>query len=84
MQIGQVVGHAVATVKHPSMQGWRLLVVQLLTADGREDGEPILAIDSLGSRRADRVLVTNDGLHARELTKARNTPVRWSVIGVCD
>ena len=38
MQLGVVVGQAVSTVKHASMTGWRLLVVQLLTADGKEDG----------------------------------------------
>ena len=47
MQIGSVVGHAVSTVKHPSLKGWRLLVVQLLMADGKPDGEPLLAIDAL-------------------------------------
>ena len=34
MQLGTVVGHAVSTVKHPSMKGWRLLVVQAWTVDG--------------------------------------------------
>ena len=52
MQIAQVVGQAVATVKHPSMHGWRLLVVQPLAPDGKEDGEPLLAIDNLGARCA--------------------------------
>ena len=33
MQIGLVVGHAVSTVKHATLSGWRLLVVQLLTGD---------------------------------------------------
>jgi ethanolamine utilization protein EutN len=84
MQTGRVVGQAVATVKHPSMTGWRLLVVQLMTADGQEDGEPILVIDSLGSRTADRVLVSNDGAGARTLVGVKNSPVRWFVMGICD
>jgi ethanolamine utilization protein EutN len=84
MQIGRVVGHAVATVKHPSMQGWRLLLVQLLTANGGEDGEPVLAIDLLGAGAADRVLVCNDGAEARALVKAKDSPVRWFVMGIQD
>jgi ethanolamine utilization protein EutN len=84
MQIGRVVGQAVSTVKHPTMQGWRLLVVQLLTIDGKEDGEPQVAIDSLGARTNDRVILTNDGAGARQLVGARNSPVRWFVLGVCD
>ena len=39
MQIGRVVGHAVSTVKHPSLQGWRLLLVQPLTPLGKEELE---------------------------------------------
>ncbi len=84
MQIGRVVGHAVSTVKHPSLQGWRLLLVQPLTADGKEDGEPLLAIDSLGSASGDRVILSNDGAGARQLVGAKNSPVRWMVLGIPD
>jgi ethanolamine utilization protein EutN len=84
MQIGHVVGHAVSTVKHPSLTGWRLLVVQLLTADGQPDGEPLLAIDALGAGLGSQVILTNDGASARVLVKARNSPVRWMVLGMCD
>jgi ethanolamine utilization protein EutN len=84
MQVGRVVGQAVSTVKHPTMKGWRLLVVQLLTIDGQEDGEPQVAIDSLGARVQDRVILTNDGAGARKLVGAKDSPVRWFVLGVCD
>ena len=49
MQLGRVIGTATATVKHPTFQGERLLVVQLETGDGRPDGEPVLAFDRLGA-----------------------------------
>jgi ethanolamine utilization protein EutN len=81
MQIGRVMGQAVATVKHPSMNGWRLLLVQLLGPDGRADGEPILAIDSLGAGTTTSVI---EGTEARKLVGAKNSPVRWWVLGVCD
>ena len=84
MQIGQVVGHAVATVKHPSLTGWRLLLVQLVTAEGKADGEPLLAIDALGAGVGSRVIVSNDGASARALVKAKNSPARWMVVGICD
>ncbi len=51
MQLGLVIGTATATVKHPTFQGERLLVVQLETPSGRPDGEPILAFDRLGAGR---------------------------------
>jgi ethanolamine utilization protein EutN len=84
MQIGRVVGQGVATVKHPSLQGWRLLLVQPLTPDGKEDGEPLLAIDQLGAGANHRVILSNDGAGARELVGSKNSPVRWMVLGVCD
>ena len=83
MQLGVVLGTATSTVKHPSFQGERLLVVQLLGADGRDDGEPVLAFDWLGAGRGDSVLLTNDGQVLQERL-GRDTPGRWSVMGLPD
>jgi ethanolamine utilization protein EutN len=84
MQLGDVVGHAVSSVKHASMHGWRLLLVQLVTSAGKADGEPILAVDKLGAGTGQRVLVSSDGLSARDLVGHKNSPVRWLVVGICD
>jgi ethanolamine utilization protein EutN len=84
MQVGRVVGQAVSTVKHASLTGWRLLVVQPLTVDGKEDGEPLLTIDSLGAGVNDRVIVSNDGAGARALIGHKNSPARWFVLGIQD
>ena len=84
MQIGRVVGQAVATAKHVSLTGWRLLLVQPLTAEGNADGEPLLAIDNLGAKAADLVILSNDGAGARELVGAKNSPARWMVLGIKD
>jgi ethanolamine utilization protein EutN len=84
MQIGRVVGHAVSSAKHPSLVGWRLLVVQLLAVNGQADGEPLLAIDSLGAGTGDRVILCNDGAEARRLVGAKNSPARWFVMGLPD
>lgn len=84
MQVGRVVGHAISTVKHETLVGWRLLVVQLLGSDDRPDGEPVLAIDSLGAGNGMRVLLTTDAVLVREMTKAKNSPIRWSVMGLVD
>ena len=77
-------GHATATVKHPSLHGWKLLIVQLLTADGKPDGEPQLMIDTLGAAVGSLVVATNDGAAARQLVGVKNSPVRWLVLGMCD
>jgi len=84
MQLGHVVGHATATVKHPTLNGWRLLLVQLLTADGKSDGEPLLMIDTLGAAVGSLIIASNDGAAARQVVGAKNSPVRWMAIGMCD
>jgi ethanolamine utilization protein EutN len=66
------------------MKGWRLLVIQLLGTDDKPDGEPILAIDSLGAGLNARVIVSNDGAGTRQLVGHKNSPVRWMVMGLCD
>jgi len=84
VQLGRVVGQGVATVKHSSLQGWRLLLVQPLTSAGNEDGEPLLAIDNLGAGTGNLVILSNDGAGARQLIGSPQSPARWMVLGVCD
>ncbi len=84
MQIAQVIGHATSTVKHPALNGWRMLIVQTLDHAGQPDGEPLIAIDNLGSRRGDMVMITSDGATVREMMHSDNTPVRWAVLGIAD
>jgi ethanolamine utilization protein EutN len=83
MQLGRVVGSATSTVRHPTFEGERLLVVQLLLANGQADGEPVLAFDRLGAGRDQVVVVTNDGQALQEQL-GKLTPGRWSVMGLPD
>ena len=56
MQFGKVLGAASATMKHPSLEGWRMLVVRLLMHDGETaDGDPVLAIAAHGAAPGSRV-----------------------------
>ncbi len=85
MQLGLVIGTATATAKHPSMNGWKLLLVQPLMVDGRTpDGDPQLAVDNLGAGMGQEVMISSDGGGTRELLGVDATPVRWSVIGIPD
>ena len=85
MLLGRVVGTATSTIKHPSMEGWKLLLVMALQADGRTiEGDPILVVDSLGAGRGEMVMISSDGIGTRELLHSMQSPVRWSVLGICD
>ena len=84
MQIGQVIGSAVATLKHPSLKGWKLLLVQPLHENAKPDGDPFLVVDGVGAGASELVLISSDGAAARTLIGDRKTPVRWTAIGICD
>lgn len=85
MFVGRVLGSATSTVKHPSMEGWKLLLVKALQADGQSvEGDPILVVDALGAGRGEKIMITSDGIGTRDLLCCSNSPVRWSVLGICD
>jgi len=85
MLLARALGTATATVKHPSMEGWKLLLVQPLAADRETpDGDPQLVVDPFGADRGSLVILTSDGRHMRELLGCDKTPVRWCVMGIPD
>lgn len=85
MQIALVVGHTHATVKHPTLNGNKLLLTQPLLADGAAaDGPPLLAVDRTGAGAGDRVILTSDGAAIREIFGVQNSPIRWAVLGIVD
>ena len=84
MLLGIVEGNVTTTIKHRSMAGWKLLIVQPIDQGGRPDGDPLLAIDMLGAGHGTKVLISNDGKGTREMVGDTTSPVRWSVIGLVD
>ena len=84
MQLGTVIGHATATVKHPSLVGWRMVIVQMIGINGQPEADPIVAVDKLGSAPGSKVVLNSDGKGARELIGDEKSPVRWFVIGIVD
>ena len=47
----------VATRKHSSLDGWRMVVCQPIDLEGENDGTPIIAIDPYGAGMHQRVVV---------------------------
>jgi ethanolamine utilization protein EutN len=85
MLLGQVIGTAVSTLKHASMDRQKLLIVQPMLADGRQpDGDPLIAVDAVGAGVGQQVILTSDGRFARDWLQAKATPARWAVIGIQD
>ena len=84
MQLGTVIGHATATIKHPSLTGWRMVIVQMLGVNRQPEADPVVAVDKLGSAPGTTVILNSDGKGARELIGDDKSPVRWFVIGIVD
>ncbi|MDX2226364.1 MAG: EutN/CcmL family microcompartment protein, partial [Verrucomicrobiae bacterium] len=84
MRIARIEGYATATVKHPSLEGWRLLIAQPLTSAMENDGPPQLTIDPFGAGIGSKVLISSDGAESRKLVGSELSPIRWNVLGILD
>lgn len=84
MQLGKVIGYATSTVKHESLEGWRLVVIQPLNNARAPEADPVIAVDKFGSAVGQIVFINADGKAARDYVKHDKSPVRWFVIGILD
>lgn len=85
MQLARVIGTITSVIKHESLVGAKLLLVQPLLADGKGgDGDPQVAIDTVAAGCGDRVVITSDGRTLRETLGNRKTPARWSTMALVD
>ncbi len=71
-------------MKHASLAGWRLIVLQPLDINNEPDDFPVLAIDNLGVGRGDLVFFISDGSCIRDLVGRNDCPVRFAVQGIID
>ena len=84
MLLARVEGNVVATRKHPSFDGWRLVICQPIGQAGDPEGVPQIAIDAHGAGMHQRVLISSDGAASRKAVGDEKSPVRWMVVGVVD
>jgi microcompartment protein CcmK/EutM len=84
MLIGRVIGDLVATQKHASHEGRKLLLVQPLNLDGSDRGDAVVALDAVDAGVGDRVLLATEGFSAMTSVGRPNSPIDMSVIGFID
>jgi microcompartment protein CcmK/EutM len=84
MLIARVIGELVATHKHPSHEGRKVLVVQPLNLDGSDRGDAVLALDAVDAGIGDRILLATDGWAASSATGRPQSPIDMAVIGFID
>jgi microcompartment protein CcmK/EutM len=84
MLLARIEGSVIATRKHPSFGGCRLLICQPIGSAGQPEGVPQVAIDPIGAGMHQRVIISSDGSATRQVVGDPRSPARWLVIGIVD
>jgi ethanolamine utilization protein EutN len=82
--IAKVIGTVVATQKHESHEGKKILLIQPLDLEGQAAGDPVVALDSADAGVGDRVLAVQEGFSAMTSVGHVESPIDAAVIGVID
>ena len=83
MELARVIGRVVSTIKHESLVGVRLLVIQPETSGGELVGEPMVAADSLQAGPGDLVAWIT-GREAALALPVTFSPVDCTVVQIID
>ncbi len=83
MFLGKVIGSVVCTVKHPSIDGKKILVVQPLGRDGKSTGNPIIALDAVGAGAGETVYWAR-GREATLAWPGEEIPTEAAIVGIVD
>jgi ethanolamine utilization protein EutN len=78
MILGTVIGEIHGTIKHKFLEGKRMLVVE------KQNGEYLIALDSVDAGAGETVIVLDEGNGARQVFDSPDAPVRSVVVGIVD
>jgi len=87
MFAGKIIGRVVATQKYESLKGLKLLLLQPTTWDKKPKGEPIVAVDTVGSGSSEFVfyVASREAAVACGGTSLADTPpVDAAIVGIID
>ena len=83
MLFARVVGNVVCTRKDEKLVGMKLLLVQPVDLEGQAKGNPLVAIDAVGSGEGELVLIVQ-GSSARQTRQTEGNPVDCTIFAVVD
>lgn len=84
MNVCKVKGNVVSTNKSEKLNGLKLMViVQIDMVSGKETGNPLIAIDTVGAGIGEVVMMVG-GSSARQTAHTENKPVDAAIIGIID
>jgi len=83
MRLGTVTGTVTATVKSSALSGKTLMLVDITDAQGKTVDPAIVAIDTCGAGRGDRVLIAM-GSAARQSKETSGLCIDAAIVAVVD
>ncbi len=83
MQLARVIGNVVSTVKNTTLEGRKLLVIQVLDGDLRPAGKPLVAVDSVGAGAGELVFWCR-GKEASFPFEGSEVPTDCTIVGIVD
>ena len=83
MQLARVIGTVVCTVKNPSLNARKLLVIQPVNASLKESGRPLVAVDSVGAGEGEVVFWCR-GKEAAFPFDPVDVPTDCTIVGIVD
>lgn len=84
MIIAQVIGSAVATLKHDSLKETKLLLARPADANGKAKGEPFLAVDLVGAGEGELVIVSQGSSARMCMPQSSASSVDAAIVGILD
>ena len=81
MRVCRVIGHVVASSKHPLLAGQKIMVVR---PEYEEGGTLQIAVDGVQAGVGNKVLVVQSGAAGTEVTGADHPPCRSVIVGIID
>ena len=84
MRLCKVIGYVVATVKHPALEGQKILVVSGVEGRGDPTVPMQLAVDGAGAGIGSEVIISESGAAASQVTGLQYPPVRSVIVGIVD
>lgn len=87
MLAGKIIGTVVATQKYESLKGRKLLLVQPMTWDKKPKGDPIVAVDTVGSGSGEFIfyVASREAAVACGGTSLADTPpIDAAIVGIID
>ena len=83
MILGRVIGNVVCTIKHPALDGCKLLIVQPVDRQGRDKGRAVVALDSVGAGVGETVYWCR-GREASFPFLPAEVPTETTIVGIVD